>query len=80
MNVAQAQAWPLPFADTRSGYPLLKDVVGFDEKKIFFCKLSMTELICGATIQLLMNHGIEVPTDCTINTSEKQPASDYSPP
>ena len=50
VNVAQAQAWPLPFADTRSGYPLLKDVVGFDEKKIFFCKLSMTKLICGAAI------------------------------
>jgi len=50
VNVAQAQACPLPFADVRRGNPLLKDVVGFDEKKIFFCKLSMTELICGAAI------------------------------
>jgi len=69
VNVAQAQACPLPFADVRRGNPLLKEVVGFDEKKIFFCKLSMTKLNCGTTNQLLMKPEIEVPTDCTINTS-----------
>ena len=33
VNVASAQACPLPFADVRRGNPLLKEVVGFDEKK-----------------------------------------------
>jgi len=34
VNVASAQACPLPFADVRRGNPLLKEVGGFDEKKI----------------------------------------------